>query len=266
MCLRKLFPGLFPSPVPTTDPIVGNNIALLFGIGSGYPGVQNDLIGPPYDLRHVKDFLASKYPEYIVKTFADTEVTRYSFGNTIKRQIAVLKPGDNLLIYYSGHGTNGVDYEEADGYREGIYLTDGTYWDDEFTLVLQDIPQGANVIIVLDSCFARGSTIPKGCVICKRKFVQTQPIVPEIKKTKQMLKSDDMNYIVFAACGENQTSADLGLHGGAFTMYWLKAWEREFNYLQWSNQTSKLLSADKTLDQVPNIDGDIDLMNKIIFS
>jgi hypothetical protein len=271
MCLKKLFPSWFkpdviPIPIPEPEPGTNKKIALLFDIGGGYPGTQNDLTGPPYDLKHVREFLSSKYPEFAVNYLSDSDVTRNSFASTVKKYIALLIPGDVLLIYYSGHGTNGYDPNESDGRREGIYLTDGPYWDDEFALLLQSIPIGAKVIIVLDSCFARGSSSDKIFTGNVSKFVQTQTIPAHIRKTKKMLKSVDMNYVIFAACGENQTSADLGTDGGAFTIYWLKAWNREFTYLQWSNQTSKLTLTDTSLDQVPNIDGSMGLMNEVIFS
>lgn len=265
MCWKKIaawFNGTPEVPQPPL-PEGRKKIALLFAIGTGYPGVQNDLVGPPYDLKNVTAFFCKCYKEFIVKVFADAQITRYFFETTIRYYISLLKPDDELVIYYSGHGTNGIDKNEVDGYREGLYLVDGTYWDDEFSLLLQDIPKGARVTVVLDSCFAKGSTIPKHVI--NRKFVETQPIPQNAKRVKQILKSEDMNYVIYAACGENQTSADLGTDGGAFTMYWLKAWDRAYTHLQWSSQTAKLLTEDNSLDQVPNIDGNMELMNKVIF-
>lgn len=265
MCFKKITSWFKPDPVipPVDPPQTGvKKVALLFAIGSGYFGTENDLIGPPYDLANVQDFLRTNYPEFEIKTYQDTQVTRKSFENAIKAQFSVLKAGDKLLIYYSGHGTTGFDESEPDLQREGIYLTDGVYWDDEYTLVLQNIPAGVDLINILDSCFAHGSTTNKDIIV--RKFVKTQEVPPAIKR-KSMLKSDSMNYIVLAACQENQTSADLGTIGGAFTYYLLKAWNRSATYLDWITATAKLVSQNSNLDQIPNIEGDINLMNKQIF-
>ena len=262
MCWKKIFDWFKPDPVV---PITGNKVALLFAIGD-YPGSQNDLIGPPYDSKNADNFLKDNYPEFTVNKILDSAVTRSNFENTIKAQIAILKAGDVLLIYYSGHGTNGLDSNEADGYREGLYLWDGTFWDDEFTVVLQPIPLGAKVIIVLDSCFARGSTTPKNIGYESLRFVQTQEVPRKLKRIKSMLRSDTMNYIVLAACQENQTAADIGPLGGAFTYYWLKAWKRTYIWAEWSDKTALLIKQTGQYDQIPNIEGDENLMEQIVLT
>lgn len=91
-----------PIPDPIPEPTGPKKTALLFGIGSGYIGSQNDLVGPPYDLKHVKEFIASKYPAFTINVLSDLQVTRSSFENTVKKNIAALNSGDTLLIYYSG--------------------------------------------------------------------------------------------------------------------------------------------------------------------
>lgn len=247
-----------PDPI---IPVEGNEIALIFAIGN-YPGSQNDLIGPPYDVKNLTSFENNNYPEFAVKKLLDSEVTISYFENTIRQQFLIAKPGDTIMIYYSGHGTNGYDPEEPDRSREGLYLYDGVYWDDRFTSLLNEIPIGVKVIIVLDSCFAHGSTTPK--TIRKSKFVQTE--AAPSTRTKVILKSDTMNYIVIAACLENQTSADIGTLGGAFTHYWLKAWDRNFTYKQWVDKTAELIAATNDYEQIPNIEGDELLMNEIIFN
>jgi len=248
---------------PPVIPITGDKVALLFAIDD-YPGTQNDLPDCVLDQTHIAAFLATNYPEFIVKKFKNSEVTRSNFENTIKAQIAILKAGDVLLIYYSGHGTNGLDSNESDGYREGLYLWNGTFWDDEFTVVLQPIPLGAKVIIVLDSCFAQGSTTTKNSKLRKPRFVQTQEIKKGAKRLRPILKSDTMNYIVFAACQENQTASSTG-RGGVFTLHWEEAWRRHYTYRQWSYMTAQLLRDDNET-QISNIEGDENLMGAIIFT
>jgi hypothetical protein len=266
MC-KKLWNLLFPKPDPIPEPEVPpvnpmpKKTALLFTIGI-YPNIQNNLAGPPIDADNVDYFMAGRYPEFALFRFANSMVTRSTFAGAIKDRISKLKVGDILLIYYSGHGTNGYDSSEPDKYKEGIYLYDGTFWDDEFTLLLQDIPTGAKVIIVLDSCFAHGSTTPKSLTYRKEKFVKTEEMPP--KGLKAILKSDVMNYIVFAACGEDQTSSDTD-KGGVFTLYWLKSWLKDMSYQQWSDRTA--LAIEKTnFDQNPNIEGDINLINETVFT
>jgi hypothetical protein len=263
MCLRKLFPGWFeedPIVIPPAD-YTSKKTALLFTIGT-YPNPQNNLTGPPIDSDNVDYFMALNYPAFALFKYANSLVTRSNFANAIKERISKLISGDWLVIYYSGHGTNGYDANEPDKYREGLYLYDGTFWDDEFTLLLQDIPSGANVVIILDSCFAHGSTTPKSLIYRKEKYVKTEELPPN--GLKSILKNDTMNYIVFAACGEDQTSSDTS-KGGVFTLYWLKSWMKDITHQTWNDRTSYAITQTQ-FDQVPNIEGDINLINKVVFT
>lgn len=265
MCFKRFFHWLFPDPEVPIIPVTGNKVALIFAIGKGYPGIQNDLDGPPKDFDHVINFITNKYPEFTIKKFLDLEVTRASFRDNVKAQILNMKSGDVLLIYYSGHGTNGLDINEPDRLREGIYLTDGTFWDDEFNEILQLTPEGGKVIVVLDSCFAKGSTTTKSNIRNKSKFVQTQEIPSELKRRSKLAKTDIMKWIVFAACRENQTASDTS-NGGAFTLFWLKAWKRDYDYQDWSAETVFLIEDNGNYDQIPNIEGDQNLIKQIIFT
>jgi hypothetical protein len=262
MCIKKILDWFKPDPI---IPVVGNKVALIFAIGSGYYGTQNDLDGPPKDFNNVTNFIKSKYPEFTIKKFLDLAVTRASFRDNIKAQILNMKSGDILLIYYSGHGTNGVDVNEPDRLREGLYFTDGTFWDDEFNEILQLTPEGGKVIVALDSCFAKGSTTTKGDIRNKSKFVQTQEIPVELKRKSKLAKADIMKWIVFAACAEDQTAADTN-DGGAFTLFWLKAWFRDYDYLGWSIETAYMILENGNFDQIPNIEGDAILMKQKIFT
>lgn len=60
--------------------------------------------------------------------------------------------GDQLLFFYSGHGTQirqGTNLEEA------LYLYDGVFIDDKLTALAKDLPQGV-LTVFLDSCFSGG--------------------------------------------------------------------------------------------------------------
>jgi hypothetical protein len=264
MCIKKIQSWFHkPDPIIPIEPQPTGNkkTALVFTIGT-YPNPQNNLTGPPIDANNVDNFMAKNYPAFALFAYANSMVTRNAFASAIKERISKLISGDYLVIYYSGHGTNGYDSNEPDKYREGLYLFDGTFWDDEFTLLLQNIPLGAKVIIILDSCFAHGSTTAKSLIYRKEKFVKTEEIPP--KGLKAILKSDTMNYIVFAACGEDQTSADTN-KGGVFTLNWLNSWRLDLNYQQWNNRTVQAI-AQTQFDQVPNIEGDQNLINQIVFT
>jgi len=100
--------------------------------------------------------LNSDFPGFIIRKFQNWEVSRSRFINEVTSAIASLIVGDVLLVHYSGHGTQEMDYhgDEADGYDEAIYLYDGSVIDDDIGNALKSIPDGATVVLMFDSCFS----------------------------------------------------------------------------------------------------------------
>jgi hypothetical protein len=264
MCLGKWFHKVDP-----IVPITGDKVALLFGINN-YPGSSNDLNGCLNDIADVEKKLNEVYPgQWTIKKFADSEVTKMNFRNTIKNQIVSMTSGQFLLIHYSGHGTRVQDknHEEEDGYDEALYLYDGTFIDDEFNEVLQLIPEGVKVVIALDSCFSGTATRLINGSYRKSKYIPTQKI-RSLKRRKKYLKSDSMKWVVFSGCQDDQTSADAFInnrYNGAFTFCWLKELNKGLNYKNWNFHTKALLS-DYDFDQVSTLEGDEVLLNSIIFT
>jgi len=255
---------LFKKKSHEVVPIVAHEVALLFAIDD-YPDSENDLPDCVIDQNNVATFFAKNYPEFKIKRFINSTVTRSIFENTIKSQLTIMKTGDILLIHYSGHGTKGIDPTgtEADGYSEALFLWDGPYWDREFSKVLEGIPWGAKVIIALDSCFSQGST-HKNSSNRKLRYVEIQKLKPSIKKKRSALRNEMFNYVVFAGCQEDQTSSSTG-NGGVFTIHWVESWNREFTYKQWSDKTAELTKEDRE-EQIPNIEGDLNLQNQIVLT
>lgn len=144
------------------EPEVYNSKTLLHFAINNYPGTSNDLNGCVNDQTDWEAFFNKNYPEFAVEKYKDSEVTWQRLHDEIKNHIVAMKPGDILVIGYSGHGTYGPDGTETDGSREGLYPYDGrVFWDDDFRALLDLIPEGASVYIILDSCFAGGSTLTR---------------------------------------------------------------------------------------------------------
>lgn len=249
MCFKK------KPPIPH-----GNKTALLFAINN-YPGSGNDLNGCLND----QEDLAKKLPDFNIFKFKDSEVTKSNFRNTVKNYIVGMHSGDILLVHYSGHGTQVPSATEADGYNEALYLYDGAFEDDEFNEILQLIPDGAKVIIALDSCFSGTATRLHNPRYEKARYYPTQER-KSLKRAKIYLKSDLMKWVVFSGCQENQTSADAFIDGryrGAFSYAWLKTMDRGKTYQQWADDTIYELYKLK-FEQVPTLEGDTNLINQII--
>lgn len=240
---------------------------LSFAINN-YPGTGNDLNGCINDQNDLIDKLDELGYGFAIEAFQDSQVTRANFRNTIKNYIVGMKPNDLLLIQYSGHGTQVRDSngDEDDPYDEALYLYDGAFTDDDFNEVLQLIPEGAKVIIALDSCFSGGATRLFTDFYSKAKYLPTQKI-KSLKRHKKYLKRDVMKWVVFSGCSENQTSADAYINGrynGAFTWGWLKSMEKNISYNTWSQSTA--LKLEPQFDQIPTIEGDDAIRKQLIFT
>lgn len=250
-------------------PLQNVNRQLLSFAINNYPGGSgNDLNGCLNDQSDLIDKLDELGYAFAVQAFQDEQVTRSTFRNTIKNYIVGMKADDLLLIQYSGHGTQVRDssHDEADGYDEALYLYDGAFTDDDFNEVLQLIPDGAKVIIALDSCFSGGATRLYTDFYSKAKYVPTQKI-KSLKRRKKYLKRDVMKWVVFSGCSENQTSADAYInsrYNGAFTWAWLKSMEKNISYNTWSQST--VLKLEPQFEQISTIEGNDDIRKMIIFT
>ena len=166
------------------------------------------------------------------------------------------------MIQYSGHGTRVRCTTEEDGYDEALYLYDGVFLDDEFNELMMLIPDGANVIVVLDSCFSGGATRELGRYR-KSRYAEYKGETPKVNKTKSVL-----NHIVFSGCRSDQTSADAYInnrYNGAFTFCWLKSKDLRDDYKEWGDKTIYKVHQ-HGFEQVPTLEGPEEMINKLIFT
>lgn len=258
---------LFCKSEPIIVPFIGTRKALLFALND-YPGSENDLNGCLNDQRDVEATLKALYPGFVIKKFANEQVTWQCFIYEVTKAIGELKDGDFLLVHYSGHGTQVTDVhgDDDDGYDEGIYLHDGVVIDDDIKSSLLGIPDGATVVLAFDSCFS--GTITRAINNAKPKFMAPDKSVPLRTKKRIRIPKEDMKWMVFSGCREDQTSADAFINGefhGAFTYYWLKALVPGITYEKWLSNIRKYLPS-KHYEQVPTLEGKKELFTKVIFT
>ena len=257
--LRKIFGQ------STEQEHVQKNI-LSFAIND-YPGTDNDLNGCIPDQNNVKSTFKRLFPAFKSMLIADSQTTIYAFTSNLRKKIEALLPGDTMLVHYSGHGTYVRDRsgDEEDGYDEALFLYDGALIDDDINEILQGIPDGAIVVVMLDSCFSGTATrsVKKG----KNRFVITEGVPAPGKVKSKLAKSGDMKWITFSGSGENQTSADAYINGsynGAFTYFAMKYLEPGITYDQW-HRIVKIALADAGFSQIPQIEGPAVLRNSLVF-
>ena len=95
------------------------------------PGAENDA-------RDFASMLEDKYrlKEEDIKLRLNQDVSSANFGSDLKWLAGTVLPGDNVLIYFSGHGTHVASKDEPGSYDEAIVLGDATVaWDKD----MQDI-------------------------------------------------------------------------------------------------------------------------------
>ncbi|KAI9150920.1 B-1 B cell differentiation [Blastocladiella emersonii ATCC 22665] len=89
-----------------------------------------------------------------VVTDSAAPVTRDQILDGLRDMVAQAQPGDTLLFSYAGHGSQREDSsgKEADGLNEVLCAADGVVTDDEIRGILAGLPEGAQLVISVDSC------------------------------------------------------------------------------------------------------------------
>lgn len=239
--------------------------ALLFAINN-YPGTENDLNGCINDQADFETRLKQYWPDFAIRKFKDSQVTRKLFMEEITTAIAQLRPGDHLLVHYSGHGTqtDDRDHEEADGYDEAVFLWDGCVIDDDIGDALQAIPDGATVTLLFDSCFS--GTVTRH-INRKARYVQN-PAFDKRTKKRTRIPKEKMTWIVISGCREDQTSDDAFINGrynGAFSYFAVRALKPGITYFEYMTEIRKSLPS-KIFSQEPTLEGDATKFNNVIFN
>lgn len=126
-------------------------------------GEGGDLVGAEFDARRVRDVLvmARGFPEENVRMLLNHDATKAAIEEGVTEWLVQnARPGDNVVIWYSGHGSQkwDEDGDEDDGLDETLAPADvlpqdtrNDISDDELNDWLGMLPTD-NVVVVLDNC------------------------------------------------------------------------------------------------------------------
>lgn len=142
----------------------GNKKALLIGIN--YFGQSGELRGCINDVNNIKKLIQSRgFRESDMVILTDDQrdpqfhPTRENIIQGMLWLVAGAQPDDSLFFHYSGHGSQDQDQDgdEVDGEDETIcpvdYDSAGQIVDDDMNAILvQQLPQGARLTAIFDSC------------------------------------------------------------------------------------------------------------------
>ena len=282
--------------------------ALLIGIndyapaGPGGPDLQG-CVPDVQDVAHTLNALGIVPAKPgTLRILTDVRATRTNILNGLKWLLTKVKKGDLIIFYYSGHGSQLPDLEgdEIDGKDETLcphdYSTAGMITDDDLRQVLSGVPAGVALEVILDSCHsgtgtretAALSSAPLSESLSYRYvdppldycyFLDANPSLPTrriLRRTgggKDAVAANKLNHVLWAACWDNQTSAETRIEGspisrGVFTYCFCKVLRRTGADIT-RDRLDALVSADiKRLGfgQVPQLEGTKEALAGKVFS
>src|SRR5690606_27828642 len=144
-------------PMADERTVAGLNFGRFYAIVIGNQHYQSleDLATPRYDAARAARILADKYG-FIVQVLEDAnDVTMLKAINDLN---AIVKPEDNVLIYYAGHGARLQSGKLESGYWLPVNADPppkDTFWvpNEQITGHLARLP-AKRVLVVADSCYA----------------------------------------------------------------------------------------------------------------
>ncbi len=135
---------------------MSKGIALTIGLNSidpeHYGGWSGDLNSCELDANEMTEI--AKSTEFKTEELLTKKATRSNVINEILKASKSLKPGDILLLVYSGHGGQIPDLnnEENDYWDETWCLYDGELIDDELYHLFGKFEKGIRIVVFSDSC------------------------------------------------------------------------------------------------------------------
>lgn len=217
-------------------PAAAANYALIMTIGS-YADPAANLPGVDLDAQMARAIAAKMgVPEGNIQAASNQALTRQGIANQLTELNKRVQPGDNVMLYYSGHGGQ----RDGGGGKcvEGLIAHDLDYfYDSDLTANLNAIAQKAGQLVMLnDSCFSGGvarsdksatrsvgGNVPKNWVDklstpaagrqCGQPINKTwRNLVPEARK-------QGANMLYIAAAADNEV-AHATPRGSAATLAW----------------------------------------------
>lgn len=252
--------------------------ALLVGIN--YVGTGNELRGCINDAHNMQALLTAHGFSDITLVL-EKDATTAGIITALNALIQGVVPGDVIVFFYSGHGSQLPSNSEPDGFEEIICPIDLNWMDKVITdSTLRDVfnrvPNGVNTTVILDCCHA-GTGVDQTEVFITvdvpgSKYLTPPPgIVTQLADTTlvdwQTSKDINASALLIAACHENQISADTVIDGmpqGAATSALIKSVNATpvISYKTLVTEMTDFMVTNK-YSQRPELDGSSSLYDQI---
>lgn len=221
--------------------------ALLVAINKYHPDSRvSPLSGCLNDLENVRSFLLKHYRDQIpdasfVRTLVNEQATRANVIAAFRDHLAQAGPGDTVLIYYSGHGSQNATALEfqssvSDKQEEGWVLYDsrlpGNYdlADKEIALLLETVGRrNPEIVVIADSCHSGSVTRnAEDFLGWKPRFIsgskEPRPLESYLdgayltyRNERQKLEAPRTRHILFSACASTEVAWESDEKCGVFT-------------------------------------------------
>jgi len=232
--------------------------ALLIGINEYAPGsgVRN-LSGCVNDVKAMQAFLEKHYTNLQpnIRTVLNEQATREGVIKAFREHLTgpQIKAGDQVLFYFSGHGSYGPTapefaYNNPSKQDETMVCYDSRVRgkqdlaDKERGALLAEIPVHAQVTLIIDSChaassfrknqqsvelgatrFQPGQTSPRS--LDSYLLAEGENIFLQQKQKGEKIAVPQRPYVLLAACQEEELARETKDHRGLFTKHLLEVWE-----------------------------------------
>jgi metacaspase-1 len=217
--------------------------ALLIGIN--YKGMFCKLSGCCNDIHCVKQLITPWGFTDITFMSDDSKGNLYPTAYNITYQInalcSKLKPGDQAILYYSGHGAlvRDTDGEEQVGYDSCIVPLDfqkvGVIQDTTLKYYFNKVPAGVSMFCVFDACHSASccdlkyncfdTSYRKDVTVKMKSFDYSDWVRRQLIKVDNKQIDTKADIISLSGCTDSQTSVDLG-RNGALTLALLQTFKK----------------------------------------
>lgn len=212
--------------------------------GGDLPGAEHDALG-------MRDYLVldQGFAEENIRLLLNHDATKAAIEDGMIWLRENARPGDNLVIYFAGHGSQmwDEDGDEDDGLDETLAPadvmadnTDADISDDEFNDWLGMLPTG-NIVVILDNCnsgtgtrdvtpFSRGRLLARDINDVERPATATRRALPG-QRDETGFDVKGVRVLELAAAQPFQVAVDAffpatdgteAFYGGAFTTFLLQ--------------------------------------------
>jgi len=254
------------------------NRALIVGINN-YADSRNDLKGCVNDATLMSRVMSNTRGFTDVKLLLNEAATYLNISQQLETLVNTTEPGDHLLFYFSGHGTQVPDTnnDELDSLDECLvthdHSLDNPFTDDVLKKCLNGHREDAHITVIVDACHSGTITDAKGKVYCSELDLGDIKDIPVKRFGIKQTDPETQRHLLLASSAAKQTSLEIwlnrrrqGLMTGVFLNYLRKKSHEKSTWQQLHKSFSRRVARRSRMKQNPVLTGPISVLNSRPFT